>query len=196
MIEFELENEKYVGEFLKDDIEAFCHVSEKYKYRYYAIQFNGIENGYKSFNLSAFVFGGAWFAYRGLMKEAFLVDLMGWVFTGVLQVIWSWMLLKEEGTLAVAIIGMVIYALYLGFKSTPYYYGYVKNVLTNKGLAGRKAEEFTKEENLEIEKKLLSEGAGSYKRAILHFVFFKVIGKLCWISLWFTLYGGSYVKFY
>ncbi len=194
MKEFELDNEKYIGEFFEDDIEALCYVPEKYMY--YATKFRGIENGYKTFNISAFLLGGAWFAYRGLMKEAFIFDLIGWIFTGALQVFWSWILLKDDGGLAVAIIGMVIYAIYIGLKATPYYYEHVKKVLTDKGLTGRKPDENKDEENFEIKKALLDEGKTSYKMAILHFIFYKVIGKLCWISLWLTIYGGNGVRFY
>ena len=194
MKELELENEMYVDGLLKDDIEAFCHVSEKYMY--YVTKFQGIKNGYKTFNVPAFLLGGAWFAHRGLMKEAFLTDMLGWVFTGSLQVIWEMVLGKEEGGLWVAIIGMLIYAIVFGIKATPYYFGYTKTYFEKMGFLNRKPEAVSEATNQKVKEILYEAGKTSGKRTVLHFIFFKVLGKLCWISLWITIYAGSGVRFY
>lgn len=133
------EKDEYIGQFLRVDVLAFCNAVDE--------DGNNLRAGmriarkvekaikkYPTFSLSAFLFHSLWFAYRGMIGQAVLVDVFKLIF------VLAGVILPSKSMVAwiVYLISYLIYGLVLGLYAVPWYGKYMSRCLKKRNLEQRK----------------------------------------------------------
>lgn len=175
--------DEYIGEYLTQDVRAFCSSDDEYwNEDALLLQFKSIENKYLCFHWPILFLGGIWFAYKGLMKTAVKIDLLKWGLQFLCMAICRLNDWYKFEIWAVLIITL-IYQAFIAGVGPEIYWKHIRLCLDKRGLKGRSPIECN-----ELKKSLCEEGKSSAKRAIHYVIFFSFLTKLCVEDLLTTLY--------
>lgn len=169
--------DQYVGEIYIDDLYAYANAYQS-KYQYWEYD-NGVigglkahKNGYVFFCWQAALTESLWFVYRGMVKEAIVLDAIAMILTGVL-LHFSWI----AGVLFFLAMIMV-----RGVLGIPLYYLHIKNAVEKRGLLRR-----FPVESKEAKESLEMAGKPSVARVVVYFLL-KCFAAVCLDSILFSIF--------
>lgn len=172
--------ENYIGDYLREDVEAFCRTS--HDAGELVLQVRGVANNYAAVYWPILILGPAWFAYRGMMKDALKADGIKWIIQILtLTIIKVYQQIEYEFWIMLAV--TLVYHILLCVWGPRAYWKYIKSCLDKRNLKGRFSVECS-----ELAESLSKEGKGSLKTAILYAIFVSVLTRSCIVDFITTVY--------
>lgn len=170
--------DQYVGEIYIDDLCAYTNFY-KSKYQYWEYDKGVVgglmahKNGYVIFCWQAALTESLWFVYRGMVKEAAVLDAIAMVLMGVL-LHFSWI---------AGVVFLVVMMMVRGIMGIPLYYLHIKKAVEKRGLLQR-----SPVESKEAKESLEMAGKPSWARVIIYFLL-KCFAAVCLDSILFSVFA-------
>ncbi len=169
--------DQYVGEIYIDDLYAYTNMY-KSRYQYWEYD-NGViaglkahKGGYVFFCWQAALTESLWFVYRGMVKEAVVLDAIAMILTGVLSH-FSWI---------AGVVFFIAMIMVRGILGIPLYYLHIKKAVEKRGLLRR-----SPVESKEAKERLEMAGKPSVARVIVYFLL-KCFAAVCLDSILFSIF--------
>ncbi len=187
----------YIGDFLAQDVCAFCNVKRKEDYPYYDKSLGIVHkiwtshNRYRAFNWVGGLLPVDWLVYRGMIPQAIIVHIFCLLYYFIMNAALPPMLaalfpkFAAYHTLLYYIIFLGIMVTAMGFISTIVYKHHVFRQLKKRNLSHRKNFECP-----ELDESLRKQGKPSIKRAIVYRLI-TYLSFACIEGLIITLVYGS-----